>query len=188
MTKTDIAMLASRILALYVLLQAIQLLPISAAEIVSAFNPVQRQQALLMIAPLMLPVIASAVLAWMLWFKAYWLAGRLSAGLQSTSAEPPLTGRETQRIAFTILGGWVLAQTIPQVAGSMVQHLLMSQNDQLAQGLNAPREVAGNWALIVRVLLGGWLLLGASGIVEKLNSLRISHMGSSHSATSSQEN
>lgn len=181
MTKREIANLCCRVLAVYALIQGIQVI----SEVMSLLGYVLG----LPYGPsgLTLQYLTSAVgpalmfvFAILLWRKsgvvAAWMVGH---DLQDEQHEPDaqrqlITAREMHMIAFSVLGLWVLVEAVPAILAVMSQFVMAEHDSASAPYRESVMQAYSRSLvdLICRVLVGLWLLFGASGLVDLLRRAR----------------
>ena len=169
------AVLACRLLALFVLYQglsSLSLLPLSLAFQSDRFvrfgisGPLDINRPLLLSA---LPFLVSISFYAFLWAKATWLAGRIVSASPAIEAAPLPTN--LQPILLTTVGVLVLVLAIPEAA-RVVATALLTPNE-IAQAPDwVARTVAERWALLLRFLLGFGLTFGALPLSRVLDRLK----------------
>jgi hypothetical protein len=179
MTKREIANLCCRVLAVYVLVQGVSEAPSVLAMIasVSFVNPMT-MFVWLCIAYAMHPamlIIGGIVL----WRKSGVVAALMTGhDLQDEPDEPDVirrrpTAAEAHAIAFSTLGLWLLLNSVPNLITTGVFMAAFSQSDP-------PSELEGyarGWGIdtlgpVAEMIIGIYLLFGASGLVRLLRKAR----------------
>jgi hypothetical protein len=156
----NIAIVAFKIAAVFVLLFALRSVPAVLAKLMGA--PITFDFALL--ANLFMFVAPTAI-AVALWVAAVPLARRLFP----PDAKSPLLAlepAELQAVAFSVVGVTLLASSVRDIVWALAYFV--------ESGPNMPwlNIVAGTAAATFTVLIGVWLLLGSRGIVGTIRRLR----------------
>ena len=180
------AVLACRLLALYVLSQSLSALP-SLPLVVSAALQADQFRGFSDIAPpdvstrlpnlsqpillsVLLPVLVSIAFSVFLWFKSGWLAARMAPADAPTTEAAPL-GKNLQPILLTAIGVLMLVTAIPEMARAVASALLTPSEIVQSPGWMAV-AVAERWALLFRFLLGCGLTFGAAPLSRALDRLK----------------
>lgn len=177
MSKREVADLATRVLAVYALLQAIaatpHLLALLTPFAMAGMEWVEKLQVVLWgMYPLALYVIAI-----FMWSKsalvAAWMTGY---DIQDHPSEPDAQRERPQMheihaIAFSVLGLWVLMDTLPYVPTRVGETIAMAASES-SEHLTV-LQLAFVWLeIFIRLIAGVWLLFGASGLIVLLKRIR----------------
>jgi hypothetical protein len=180
MTKREVANLCCRVLAVYALIQAIQvggsMLSMVAQVIIGPFEPyVAGRYAVAMIAPAGLTILAV-----LMWRKsgiiAAWMVGQ---DLQDEQHEPEAarsraTARDVHMIAFSVVGLWVLVEAVPGLTYYIAELFIVRADPSSSNYFGSVMRSVGGGLMqnILRIIIGLWLLFGASGLVDLLRRAR----------------
>jgi hypothetical protein len=182
MNKREIAVLATRILAICVWVQAVLYLAvmfdIAGRMVARAGNfPADWWNCLGALLPLTMLVLAGGVL----WAKGGWIADRM-VGLADDAGpvQCPTGVEEIQAAAFSVVGLVILALTIPSMAELLVNLLwlwasgqnLGDQGQSIIVGDPVRMTVSSLVRSVIRLALGVWLLLGSRTIVRAIRRFR----------------
>ncbi len=116
------------------------------------------------------PLALLFVFALFLWAQADFISAKM-VGEQDKSMVPVAVNADTQRLAFSVLGCYLLTQALPQIAQGIATFLTANDPDFDWTKSGAPDVTF----TIVQLSLGLWLLFGARGIVGLLANIR--HIG-----------
>ena len=188
MTTFQAAVLSCRILALYVLFQALSAIAQLPMAVISLWSQkmtsgdmrlgqVQLQENHLNLTILsaftatgLLQVLLPGAFAAFLWFKAVWLARRIASAASTTEAITSPNGSDIQRVMLTMIGVLVLAFAIPEV-GRAIALALMPSPDAIPK--DTSRLAAENWKLLLQFVIGLSLMFGASTFSRSLDKLAL---------------
>lgn len=181
LTKREIATLACKLMAIYAFLQAIE-------AIALIVDVLYRLPAVVMVPAeffyyigLLLQPIGFVIAGSLLWKKAgvvgAWMVGH---DLQDDQYERDVapqqpTIHEIQAIAFATVGLWVLVNAIPDFVAGLSSSLFYSMADSPDSSYELyATQYVGVWLVdsLLRLGIGVWLLLGASGLVRLILRLR----------------
>jgi hypothetical protein len=180
MTKREIAALICKALGIYIFVNTLNLLPLlfipainSMANASSGATSTENMARLASVISA-LPVVLNILASLFLWLGADNLAEHMvkDTGQETDTVAQPVIGQEAQIVAFSALGLFTLLQVIPRVGQIATNiYILWHQNAMFARGFNsltAPNIIG----VLIQLVLGLWLLLGASGLVKLLQSFR----------------
>lgn len=164
MTKNEIAILSFKVLSLYAIIQTIDKLYYFLYYFLyeSQLDNAYKHNLLLSSVPSLL--MASCAI--MLWFGAPFLAKSIFNKI-SSEAESQATLVDMQMIAFSVVGLFILATSLPDLV-EIVAVILTASSIQGGAGSLVHNIVT----LILKAVLGFWLLLGSQGIVGIIRSQR----------------
>jgi hypothetical protein len=184
MTQREIARLAMKVLAVYYGLQSLPVLQNAVAQLSQTFAFISRgntwgwQTFLFQLPIAFLPFVQILIAIW-LWKRAGLVAVWIcSQDLQDEEDEPevvrvPAELDAVQAVVLSSLGIWVMLTVLPEVMSMLLSFVF----NLMAAPSNA-FEYAGRgvtdkiWFWIPQVVLGIWLIFGASGIVQTLAKFR----------------
>ena len=160
MNTKDIAFLACRFFALYIVFEQINIISISTAP----FFLRQPTAEVGMIGALLgSNFLCSLIAFYLFWFKAEWIASKIAANHSSQQANTPANRDDIQNAGFAIVGMLVIAKTIPLVASQIALYFF---------SMGKPPLTAYYTQLSVELIIGISLLLGADGITSTIKKLR----------------
>lgn len=169
MTSRNIAVLAFKVLALLAVLMAIgpgaRVLP---TMVVNWPYDSQGGSLLLLVASLLAPIVLPLVLGGALWYRADALAQRLFT--EPSTATPPSI-EALQVLAFSVIGLFILGLAIPDLTKLAYYYWQLSTPGGVQIGGDIERRAALIETL-VQVVLGFWLLFGATGVANLLRKVR----------------
>jgi hypothetical protein len=165
MTKREIAALACRLLAIYALIGAFDLMAAFAALVVSesmspGFVGAPVPNALVTLIPAEIRLLVAGAL----WFFADGLAASMADAPDHPKAH--IVSADFRSVAFSVLGAFFLVGATANLAAMAIQVILPIS---VGSSQFFPAELMRN---LVTFALGLWLLLGARGIVRGVASLR----------------
>src|SRR5262245_40935495 len=174
MTRRDAAVLAFKLLALWVLVGAIRDV-LSVVQIVLDNPPDYWRRAAL------LPLISTLIwigIGTSLWFRAASLCTRVFPEEDPWSAAtPPATGEELRALAFSVVGLVLMVQALPELVGALIHYIVNNDgwvfypsSDLIHGGVLAA-------AAAVRLVLGAGLFLGAPRLRRALATVRTAVAG-----------
>lgn len=158
MTKKEIAVLSFKVLSIYAFIRVIDNVYYTLGSITSTEEGANR---LLIIAPQLLLVL-SGILLW-------YIAPRLASSVFKSSTienEPNASLSDIQAVAFSVVGIFLLASSIPEIV-----KIIVIYNTMWAVG---SKEVLIQAIIVlsIKMILGLWLLLGSRGLVKFIRSTR----------------
>jgi hypothetical protein len=164
------AVVACRVLGLYIAIRWLGLLPAGAFELTTRPSYLQ---SLLSLAALLLVPVALAVVLWTL---APWIARHMLANVESQPASPStITMEEAQIVAISILGLFFVVGAIPGLVVAIVDYfgvpemVLDATMKSAMASMQSVMRAGTLKALAVRVTemgLGTWLFFGAGSFVR----------------------
>jgi hypothetical protein len=156
LSTRDIAQLCSKAFGIYALLFALGALQYLVLFIFQG-SP---QASWLYITGVFLPSILLLILAAVLWLKADTLSSLMVTDAREVNGATGLTALEIKKIAYFVLGLFILANTIPQLTG--IFFLLTPQNPQPETSRFLLEKIV---EVLVRAAIGfGLLLVGRFGV------------------------
>jgi len=170
MTSRAIALLAFKVLALLAVLVAIgpgaKVLP---TMVVNWPYDADGGSLLLLVASLLVPIVLPLVLGGALWFGADSLAQKLFTHSDTAAVPPSLEA--LQDLAFSVVGVFILGFAIPDLTKIAYYYWQLSAPGGVQIGADIERRGA-LVETIVQLVIGLWLLFGASGITNLLRKIR----------------
>jgi hypothetical protein len=165
MSREDIVAIASRLFAIFLGLTAIR---IAAVGVGTMLTNHAGWTALLYPLP---AVLACLVPAFLLWYFPLSIARKLLPAMRDSGQPITLQGKDIQAISLTILGVWVLAQSISDAAYwvALVQFMGRSEYPAIAFTPSQKASIVRN---AIEFALGVALLLGSRGLLAMLHRLR----------------
>ena len=176
MTKREIANLCCKVLAIYMLIQAF--FPLAFGLTIALETRVDWGQRLGLLLVSFLSPVLLAILALLLWRKsgivAAWMVGH---DLQDEQDEPDVLRVDAKlsdihAVAFSCLGLWLLLTTVPQAAGWVASLALETAITTLDRTPGRAQVTTNLVDLLLRFILGMWLLFGGRGLVQLLHNVR----------------
>lgn len=181
-TRRFVALLACRLLAMWVWLSALLMIgyPLSTLiQYISASTSSASSSGAVEFSTVLVAVVPSAILAFfgaLLWVIGPSVAGRIADARTEPElpiSMPAVLEPEMPHLSavFCAIGALVLATALPELARQVVQPLLSHHND-LNESLRDATWQGGFCADVLRVALGFWLLLGSRGLANWVRSMR----------------
>jgi hypothetical protein len=170
MLKRDIAVIAIRLLALYIIVMAVNSLPAYIGMIGTDFRDDPTGRAVLLSGIVSLTL--DFLVAFGLWFYSPSIAGLITKD-QSDSPQPSeeFTLDRVQVVAVSLVGLLVLSSAIPAIFEVIFSYLYPDTNPRYVRSISAMGKMKPEIPIVdlvkvaVKLGLGFWLLLGANGIV-----------------------
>jgi hypothetical protein len=156
MTKREIAILAFKVLSLYTVIRVIDQLPY---VLYSFGNEPYFANLLIKTIPPLLLVICGVLL----WYFAPFLASSVSKSAAFEN-EPDASLADTQTVAFSVVGLFLLASALPEMVNVIVIFFTLWVIG------TKPALIHNIVVLFLKVGLGLWLLLGSRGFVKFIRS------------------
>jgi len=170
MTPRTLALLAFKILGLLSVLVAIgpgaKVLP---TMVVNWPYDSEGGSLLLLMVSLLAPIVLPLALGCMLWFGADVLAKRLFTNSDVATFPPSLEALHD--LAFSIIGIFILGVAVPHLTKLAYYYWQLSTPDGVQVGTDIERRGALVEA-VVQLVIGLWLLFGASGLASLLRKIR----------------
>jgi hypothetical protein len=169
MTSRGIAVLAFRVLALLAVLAAIgpgaRILP---TMVLTWPYDSERGSPLLMAASLVAPIVLPLVFAGVLWLGADRLAQKV---IHDAGAATSLSYEALQGLAFSVIGVFILALAIPDLAKLVYYYWQLTVPGGVQVGTDVDRKAAVI-GTTVHLAVGLWLLFGTAGLANLLRRMR----------------
>jgi hypothetical protein len=182
MNRREIAALACKILALWLLTQAATLLVTTVVAIVTLASVLIAGQgrwneaglsALLGVLFGAGPTLVTAGIGVWLWKKANSMASRMVSDDPAPVASAQATREDLLGVAYSAMGMFILASSLPELGKTIAQLLVARglglQSYQMWQN---PTWQFRFWGGLSQIAIGLWLLLGSRGIVRALRKLQ----------------
>lgn len=165
MRKEQIAALAIRLFAIFLVIQALR----QAAGLIPylADSATVRVGLGVVLVSTLVPV-AIAVFLWLLPLT---IATKLIPGFKVEEPRSTLTATEIASVVFPILGLWVLTDAIPDTFYWVTFAYIVKSSD-LGRPELSPENIGNVVATVVELLIGFWLLLGSKGALGLFKRLR----------------
>jgi hypothetical protein len=176
MLEKDFAIIAVRLLALYIVVMTVNSLPAYLGMIGSkiSMDPMSRVY-------LISSIIGTAlhfIVAIALWFYSTSLADLITKGLSET-VEPSegFTLDRIQVVAVSMVGIFVLSSGIPEFFRMIISYLFPELNPRYLGSISSMGKVKGEIPVVdlvmvaVKLGMGFWLLLGSNGIVAAVRAI-----------------
>ncbi|HEY1686625.1 MAG TPA: hypothetical protein VGG19_17820 [Tepidisphaeraceae bacterium] len=175
MTRHEIAVLACKILALWVVVQIVMdlasLLSLAWYLIDNVVVPSRRVGlTIYTYAPILILTVAQSVIAWVLWFRAPRLASRMVSTDPQPVTNATVTKDDVMAVAISVIGIYLLVQGIDSVVQILLEYKLGSEHGGLAWYLSGWQSQF--WASVIHVVIAIWLILGSRGIVHFMKRVR----------------
>ena len=103
------------------------------------------------------------LLAWLIWVKSEWLAVRMVGTEETPARERNISQEEWINIAAGAVGIFLLATGV----GSLVRSVVWSYV-AVRSGARTTIDTPGIAAAVVRIALGGWLVVGSKRMVRRI--------------------
>ncbi len=165
-TKRDIGVILFRVLSIYSFLKATESL---SDKFIYFFNP---QNYTFMI---FIQIIGPAVLL-LVWGVIIWyLSPTIASLLSKASDEDKEFGfslNDVHDMAFSAIGLFILVNTIPDTVNGIGFYYGLISQTRLDRHLAYVSGVAYLGSLVIKLVLGIWLLIGSHGIVKIIRSTR----------------
>lgn len=172
MTGRAIAVLACKVLAIYTVLQGINLLCVAPVQIGSVFEgPGAGPGRLLGALSTLAVIVMLAGLAAVLWVGAGRIARVMVPDAEAPDVGARLAAEEIQAIGFSIIGLLVLIRAVPHAAGVFFNYWFLERGALANQSMSAHTKVQLGIAAI-ELVLGACLLFGARGLPGVLKTVR----------------
>lgn len=167
----QIAFVAMRLISLYVLTQTLFYLPDTVRVVVGGD----------FVDPFSWPTLAGFILfltsAFLLWNQASRLAQSATRGADEEVMETSISVDAIELVAFSVLGVFILVNSIPRLGSDIAQMIAPSTFDQFVAFQGPPdnyrsAKLLEAVATLGRVLLGIWLMLGTNSFVSWMRRIR----------------
>lgn len=169
MTKREIAVLACKILAIYVALQAVSPLAYGVVSLGDAILRGRWEVQVGQILALILAIVPYVVIGTILWWQANRLATHMVSGMTEAQApEVKVIETDIQPIAFSVVGLLILAEAFAS-AVSLLSTVLYQNWRSLLASVTLYNDAVET---VTRLAVGLWLLLGSRGLAKFLNRVR----------------
>ncbi|MFH1741359.1 MAG: hypothetical protein ABIH23_20335 [bacterium] len=175
MTRHEIAAMACKILGIYAIIHALGMPLTSFIWPLDEFfrNPDHHlmtnvYRLLATVTPFGL-LIGSGVLLWRLADR---LAISITSRMGTGSTEHRVCSADIHVIAFSVVGLFVLAQAIPNLAQVFMGLWIRAQAPPYAQGNMSTHAIVQSVGLVIKLAMGFWLFFGSRGLVELLSKMR----------------
>lgn len=167
MTKREIAALACKILALYAVTLAWGAIGSIIPFLLYRVEPSQGMSLTgITIANISYTVLMGTT-AFLLWFKADRIAISMVRDEGMAIENSKIHSSDIKAIAFSVVGLFILAETIPHAVGVIVERSMSTPMPGMDMGWNAGKKALVA-RLVVEIAIGFWLLLGSRGLVGLL--------------------
>lgn len=160
MTKKEIASLSFKVLSLYAFIKAIEKL---STLIYYAYQVNEIGVPFFMVYAV--PVLLLALCGALLWFLSPVLASSISES--AGSGDNPASLSSIQAVAFSIVGLYMVAASLPGIVRSTIWRL--TEPASMSKGSPLLGDVMGS---LVQVVIGLWLLFGSRGLVNLISKMR----------------
>ena len=164
MSREDIVAVASRLFAMFLVLTAIRAATASVGTMLSAH---EGWTSLLYALPV---VLGCLIAAFLLWHFPLAIARKLLPVMRDSGPPIETSGSDIQTIALTVLGAWVLAESISGVTYWVAFVQFMGSAEYSAT--LTPSQKASIARDVIELALGIALLLGSPGLSAMLYRLR----------------
>jgi hypothetical protein len=176
MTRLEIAALACKILALWVVVQIAFLIEYAiyfvimfvTAAVQKGGNPwsqIAGSSAILGV-----EAFAYLPLAWVLWFKAPRIAKRMVSDDPNAVTPPTFTQKDAMTVAFASVGVMLLVPAIRNVSRIFLN--VFFNSDQFKQAWGDVNWQSNFWSSVIELALAMWLTFGFRGITRLVLSMR----------------
>lgn len=158
-----------RVLAIWMLAQgALQLTYIVIGSVAVIFDPPTRRNfSLAMWAPVAVPAIFWLLLALIVWWRAPWLARRISGGDSVPMPEIP-GGDRLLTVALVVVGVLVLADAVPNLTSS----IMIAFREKADRATTTALWNSTTLGELLKLAVGLWLVLGTEGVARLIHRLR----------------
>jgi hypothetical protein len=166
LSKHEIAILACKILGVYMIIQGINVL----ANVVTATFIMPDQSASTMLVNVIFPFIFLIIFGIILWF----LSGKLSAfmvkGEAHSKEDSDIKANDLQRVAFSFLGLLFMGTSLPKLISGLMNFIAMKEMIDTTM-----RLLPGLLGNIAQLIIGLGIFFGSQGLVNLLEYIR--HFG-----------
>ncbi len=168
MTRHQVAALACKILGIYAIVKALGMpLQFLIVPLRMVFRGVGGGTNILTLIGASASFVLLIVFGILLWRLADRLAGCMTSGAEVPSVEERLRGADLQRIAFSVVGLFVLAHAIPEIP--QLAYLLSAETQYGEMEIFAKAQIG---RLVAKLVIGFGLFFGSRALVGLLNRLR----------------
>lgn len=169
MTGRSWAALFCKLLAIYVIIELINNLSYYSV-LPSLVGRAEAWETAVVTVSILVPSILLAGLGYFLWTRAEYLSARMTG--EGPKEEKGMSPLDAQVIAFTTVGLFVLAMTIPEIFHHMYSlYALRDAHTTFEEWANIA-NLGKMIESVLRLAIGIWLFLGSKNIVFFLRSLR----------------
>lgn len=177
MSKREIIILAFKIIAIIVVIQSLFLITTLLAQTITMFGKLNSGvgvdlDSILSVLPYLVGFMLYFGLGIHLWTMAGSYADRMSRDFPSFKEDKKVVPEDIKEIAFSAVGIYVIASSIPQIVQLILQLIDYLPTAPLR---NFPRSnyiFANLISTIIKLGIGFWLLLGSRGIINTIDKLR----------------
>jgi hypothetical protein len=174
MSKTEFASLLTRILALWLFVQAITSLSIfliTTSWLISSGRRSDQVDSdlMLMMVGTVQPII-TLVIGIFLWKKAEWVASRMVAHNDDRIVFGPFSSNDVLSVVFAGIGMYVLLFGASRLFANTIG--LLRSDIRLADAWASSHWQYDFWSSIFQIGIGVWLTLGVRGIVRAIKNLQ----------------
>jgi hypothetical protein len=166
LTREDVIAVASRLFAVYLVVLSVQSIALSVGTL---FGRVWETYWIVL---MWLLYAATLLIVGLLWFFPLSIARKLLPVARDTSGTPLGETNDLQSIAFSVLGAWVLATALSDVASWLVFFLYIERT-RTDYSVSA-ENTAGIASTVVQFAIGIYLLIGSRGFARLLYRIRYS--------------
>jgi hypothetical protein len=176
MQKKDIAIIAVRLLALYILLMTVEALPTYVSLFGWGAGADSFSRA--MVISSIIAGVLNLIIGIGLWFYSTSLANLITKDLPpSSSSKKEFTLASVQTVAVSLIGVFILSSAIPAFFEIIISYIFPASNPSYTRtlGIGDKWKVEIPVTTLVRIALklglGFWFLLGANGIVTAIREI-----------------
>jgi hypothetical protein len=165
-------MLCCRVLALWLITQAVQSLTalgfVIVDLVIGIFKATSQWGGLTGSTGIIaVMTVIQLFIAWLLWWKAAWIADRMVIGVHDTSAGASAVAADVLlTVAMAVLGMYLLAMSVPFLLRNI---FLWVQENQTQPRVSPRYEI---FPQLAQVVIGLWLFLGSRGIARSVKKMR----------------
>lgn len=153
MKVTELVRVISRLLAVYVLIQFVNIAPFYLSSFFLRT----------------ISILLYILLFYFLWFRSDWIA-KVIVQNDETLFEHAITANQLQSILFSAVGVLTLTTVIPQITQTISQTWI--ESSMLDSNQFKVRMIPQYIGMLIKLFIGLWLLFGAKGLMNLLKRIK----------------
>ena len=172
MNKDEIVTLSLKLTGIYCLILLITNSSIFLGNFISVIGSRTLEGFLMAIFFSFIPFVLFLLLSYVLLFKTTNLTKKMLP-LEMASESRSITSREIQALAFSIIGVWVLASTIPNLIQTLTHYSMLKANPESI--MSAKLNISSKTHLIglfIKLIIGLYLFFSSTGLVNLWHKLQ----------------
>ncbi|MCK5706535.1 MAG: hypothetical protein KAI43_02690 [Candidatus Aureabacteria bacterium] len=172
MNKDEIVTLSLKITGIYGIIQLITKSNFLIGSLFTVIRTNTIEGLLYAIFFALIPLVLFIYLIYVLLFKTPSLSKKILAS-ESNEKSNPINSKEIQVLAFSIIGVWVLASTIPSFIQTLAYYSFSKENSELAKTVNITLSTRTHFfGLSLKLIIGLYLFIGSKGLVNLWHKLQ----------------